>query len=127
MSDQEAVSGDAQVQVANASAKLAASMDKKYGSILRISRYDYKIQWCDFILRGRQPCYGLCDPATKTIYIDVNNPKTVEETLVHEIMHAELAEGGFTGVDGFDDALEELLIQQISKAITHHFKLKRRA
>lgn len=117
--------GEAQgIKATPTSEKNNKKYQKKYGSHFRISRYDYKIIYCDLISYNDQPCHGLCDPETRTIYIDVNS-ESLEETIVHEILHAEVHEGGFKGADGWNDDLEEVMIQQLAKAVTHHFRILR--
>ena len=66
---------------------------------------------------------GLCDPETKTIYIDSSlEDDDLKVTLTHELLHAAGAEVGFENL-GIDPKMWEVIIDVHSKVIVKNFRI----
>lgn len=111
-----------QIQVKRCSNLEQSRYNKMYGNIVRINRFDYQLTWCSEIYIDRQQVHGLCDVSDKIIYIDVTNE--LEETLLHEIIHAEFNEAGLKQHDKWDAGLEEIIAETISRGLTNIFKIR---
>ena len=74
-------------------------------------------------MNGEHVC-GVCNPQDYILYIDVDS--NIEETLLHEIIHAEVAEGGYRQRDSWCFDLEEMFAELVAQSISHSFSLKRR-
>lgn len=98
--------------------------NRMYGSTIRINRADYKLFWVKEIMLEGQQLSGLCNIQDKVIYIDVTHE--LEETLAHEICHAEFHEAGLKQHDKWDTGLEEIIAETISRGLIGNFKIRRK-
>jgi hypothetical protein len=99
-----------------------AQLNKQYGSSIPIGRKRYKITWCDSIGIDGQNIAGLCDSTTKKIF--VLDSEDVKETLIHEVLHAEIYEAGMRQMPSWSIDLEELVCECAARAISF-YKLSR--
>jgi hypothetical protein len=106
------------------SKKVAAKYSRKYGVEVQINRTKYGIVWCENVQLSGSFVAGLCDPQSKKLYIDPRYE--TEATLMHEIFHAELCEAGFRQRNDWDMNLEEQIVETLSQAIAHGFKIRKR-
>ena len=97
----------------------------RYGRKLRVSRLDYQLIPCEELRLGRNDCFGICDPEEQKLYIRMGSETAVTETLLHELVHAELSECGIKQHPKWCMELEEIVAEVLSKAIASQFKLKR--
>lgn len=108
-----------------APAKEQAKFKRLYGTKVKAGQQEYKIVWCHDILSDEgNPCYGMCSYKDRKIYIDIKYDE-IQETLVHEIFHAEVYESGFKQMSAFHSDLEELCCEAASR-VARNFKLRRR-
>lgn len=97
---------------------------KRYGRSIRVNRTDYKVIFCEEVLNEGKPVTGLCVPSERVLLIKTDDP--IEETLLHEICHAEFQEGGFVQRSDWDEKLEEQMAETIARAISHNYTLKKK-
>lgn len=98
-------------------------LEAKFGKTARISRNDYELIFCKDLKSDGRDLAGLCSPSDKKIYISTDY-SPIEETLLHEILHAEIAESGFQQMSFWSGDLEEILVESMSKSISSLFSLK---
>ena len=98
---------------------------KRYGHFLRINRKEYELVFCRALNYEGQDVAGLCASDEQKIYINTSS-EPIEETLLHEVWHAEVAEAGLRQMENWSPDLEELTAELIGKAISHNFRLKKR-
>lgn len=98
--------------------------NKKYGGSVRINRADWKIQYVNDLVVDGVKLAGLCFPHNKIIYVDVNIE--LEETLLHEIFHAEVHEAGLKQHSKWDSDLEEIIAELVSRGLANMFKIRRK-
>ena len=101
-------------------------LETKFGKVVRISRKDYSIVYCHELRAGGQDLAGLCEPNRRVIYINIDF-EPIEETLLHELFHAEFAESGLHQTNSWNHDLEELVVETLSKSTAHLFFLRRRS
>ena len=66
--------------------------------------------------------YGICDRASKTIYLEINqDPKEKLHTLIHEIGHAVF--GRISLVQGVSPELEEVIVDTIATALVENSRV----
>jgi hypothetical protein len=111
------------IELKVANAQTTKSFRKRYGRFVQINRKQYELVFCEFIRYEGQEVAGLCKTDEKTIFIDIShNP--IEETLIHEIVHAEVEESGLRQMVNWSDDLEELLAEMLAKSISHSYTLR---
>lgn len=115
MSHKEDATGNDQVSVGR--------VTKRFN--VRISRADYEVLYCKHVEYRGQHVAGLCDIEAKKIYIDTSTEDTTE-TLLHEILHAEVYEGGIRQYPSWSQDLEEVLVEVFSRSIASLFTLRRK-
>lgn len=105
--------------------KAQAPFKKKYGTRFKAGQATYKIVWCyDLVAEDGTHCYGMCHYEKKTVYIDISK-RDIQETLVHEMFHAECYESGFKQMSHFHSDLEELCCEVASR-VARNFDIKKR-
>lgn len=92
---------------------------------IRISRADYEVLYCKHVEYQGHHVAGLCDIEAKKIYIDTSTEDPTE-TLLHEILHAEVYEGGIRQYPSWSQDLEEVLVEVFSRSIASLFTLRRK-
>jgi len=100
-------------------------LEKEFGKIIRVSRKDFKLVWCTFLKLDHREVVGLCDPASKTLYINVTCGDPVE-TLIHEIGHAEILFSGLRQRRDWCMNMEEQLVELFSQMIANSFSLRKK-
>jgi hypothetical protein len=104
--------------------KLQAPFKRQYGTKFRAGHHIYKFIWCTEIFDdNNQPACGLTSFQEKTVYIDINFAE-VQETIVHEMYHAEAYESGMKQIQSFHHELEELCCEAASR-LCKNFVLKK--
>lgn len=104
--------------------KEQAPFIKIYGSRFTAGPYKWRIVWCYDIEHNGNRCYGICYPKEKTIYIDISEDG-VEDTLIHEMFHAECYEVGLYTMPSWNADLEELAAEAASR-LARNFDLRRK-
>jgi len=99
--------------------------EAKFGKVVRVSRKDYSIVYCHELRSGGQDLAGLCEPNRRVIYINTDF-EPIEETLLHELFHAEFSESGLHQTNVWNHDLEELVVEMLSKAMAHLYNLRKR-
>jgi len=97
---------------------------QRYGHRVRVSRKDYELKYCSAIEFQGKPVAGLCCPGEHEIYIDASNEADIPETLLHELMHAEISEAGLRQMESWSSDTEEVLCELVAKWVSHSFKLQ---
>lgn len=101
-----------------------ASFKKLYGTSFKAGGIRYRIIWCYEIEAHDRKCYGLCDTKDKKVYIDIRQDD-IQETLIHEMLHAEFQECGMRQMDSLFPDLEELCCEAASRVV-RNFTIKKR-
>lgn len=99
------------------------ALEKLYGKEVRVNRHTYTIHFVHDLRMNGKTIAGMCDPNAKKVYVDPD-VDTVESTLLHEIIHAELCEGGFRQRPDFTLELEEMLCEVLSQGLAYNFYFK---
>lgn len=74
---------------------------------------------------GIGPCHGLCDPTTRTIYLERLDPaETKFRAFIHELVHAIAFECHATEAGGVDGFLGEVLAEGTTDVLLDLFDLK---
>ncbi len=77
-----------------ATVKAQKKFRDRFGTSFRAGHSIYRIVWCyDLFSDEGQAAYGVCSYEDKSIYIDIKQ-KDIQETLIHEMFHAEVYESG---------------------------------
>lgn len=99
---------------------------RKYGTSIRIGRADYTINFCSFLFLDSQECHGLCDTVTKNIYIkfEKNDTDLMEQTLLHEIVHAALDECGVSVTSSWSSEIEEMVVEAVSRDLANLYRFQ---
>jgi hypothetical protein len=97
-------------------------LERTYGKSIQINRKVYRIVYCEALLGDSQSIAGLCDSQSTTLY--VVDGSDIQETLLHEIIHAEIAESGIRQSPGWTRDIEEMVSENISQGISHTYRLK---
>ncbi len=97
--------------------------ERKYGAECKAGHYTYRLVWCQDLRDDSRPLCGLCAPQEKVIFIDVSQ-EDYEETLIHEMYHAEVAESGMRQMPSWNIDIEELCCEIASRVTRHVFKRK---
>jgi hypothetical protein len=97
---------------------------RAYGKAVQINRKVYKIVYCEALLVDGQSVAGLCDSQNTTLY--VVDGSDIQETLLHEIIHSEIAESGIRQTPGWTRDIEELVCEAVSQGISHTYRLKKK-
>ena len=111
------------IKIIPASKKDQAKFTRLFGATVRVSRYIYRLCWVKSINDGCT--VGLCDFTGKTIYIAID-AEDIQQTLVHEIMHAEIDAAGLRQAPGFSRDFEEIMCELASHAVGTNYVLRRR-
>jgi hypothetical protein len=98
---------------------------KHYGKKVRINRLDYSFVFCRNLRLNGELAEGVCSPNYQTLYLDVDSER-MDETILHELMHAEACEAGLRQMNCWSMDLEELIVEMVGKAVSYNFKLVRR-
>lgn len=70
-------------------------------------------------------CDGLCDPSTRTIFLDRLLPKEDKPTVfLHELIHAILHEAHLHEAGGVDGFVEEAICSSVADCFMDLFELK---
>lgn len=99
-------------------------LERTYGKTIQINRKVYKIVYCEALLGDGQSIAGLCDSQSTTLY--VVDGSDIQETLLHEILHSEIAESGIRQTPGWSRDIEELICETISQGLSHTYRLKKK-
>jgi hypothetical protein len=116
--------GTHELSVTLAEPKKAKAFYKRFGRFIAVNRKTYELVVCSSLIIGGQDCAGACVSEERRIYINLSASGPVEETLIHEIGHAEVHEGGYRQRTDWDPNLEEMLVELFGKAISHQYTLK---
>jgi hypothetical protein len=101
------------------------ALHKRYGHFIRVSRQSVELVFCTSLeYEGEEPA-GLFVPSERQIYINIR-AAPIEETLIHEIGHAELWEGGFRQRSDWDADVEEQIVETIARGLSHMYHLRLR-
>lgn len=111
-------------QYFKASLKDQAPMIKRFGKSFQSGAFKWTIVWCKAIESNGEKCCGLCVPKERKIYIDINQDD-VEDTLIHEMFHAECYEVGLYTMPSWNSDLEELAAEAASR-LCRNFDLRRK-
>jgi hypothetical protein len=106
-------------------AKERRRYESRFGKMARVSRHDYSIIYCRELTSGGQNLAGLCEPNERHVYINIDYDP-IEETLLHELFHAEFSESGLHQTNVWNHDLEELVVELLSKAMSHLFYIRKR-
>lgn len=98
-----------------------AQLNKTYGTFALAGRKKYKLIWCEWLKWEENQLWGLCDYESKKIYV---TEKELKETLIHELIHAEIGESGMRCMPSWNIDLEELVCEAASRMLSQ-FKLTR--
>jgi len=75
-------------------------------------------------LKSSEGAHGICKSEEKIIQInETDNIKLFVQTLLHELCHAVFSESAIHETSVHED-VEEIIVEQISKAIVANFKIK---
>jgi len=107
-----------------ASMKEQKKWRERFGTSFRAGSCVYRIIWCHSIQLSDRACYGVCNVEDKIVLVDIMH-KDVQETLIHEMMHAEFHECGMSQMDALYSDLEELCCEAASR-VARNFELKRK-
>lgn len=125
MSSAKNASGPYELRCQMEEASKTKSYRKRFGHFIRINRKEYELVFCkDLSYEGKEVA-GLCASDERKIYINTS-AEPIEETLLHEIWHAEVAEAGLRQMTNWSEDLEELTAELIGKAVSHNYKLTKR-
>jgi len=113
-----------EAEISHVPSKDAKKFNRLFGKSMRISRHDYTFVWCTDLQLNGVGIQGLCDSESKTIYVDIS--KDVEETVIHEIVHAEFYEAGLRQRHDHDANLEEQVCEILAKGLSSAFKFRER-
>lgn len=104
----------------------ARGLYRRFGTKIRIGRSTYTINFCDFLFYCNQPCDGLCDTVNKIIYVQhqVGNEQAMQATLLHELLHASLAESTVTALLDWSDHMEEIIVESITRDLGGLYQLR---
>jgi hypothetical protein len=99
---------------------------RKYGTNIRIGRADYTINFCSFLFLDSQECHGLCDTVSKQIYVKYspNDKDLMEQTLLHEIVHAALDECGVSVTSSWSTEVEEMVVEAVSRDLANLYRFQ---
>jgi len=99
----------------------------RYGSDVQIGRHKWKIIFCaELFYPEGGDILGLCVPTQRTVYIMICDNYSTEETLVHELLHAECYEAGLRQMPAWNINLEELICEAASRALANYDIRRRR-
>jgi Zn-dependent peptidase ImmA (M78 family) len=88
-------------------------------SIMVLGR-KYRVKQGINLVYNGEPCLGLCDNNSKTIYLEKNqDPETKKETILHEAVHALMF---ITGIDQKLSAGENEIYAQLFTAFYQDMK-----
>jgi hypothetical protein len=102
-------------------AKRTKALAKKFGRVLRISRWKFSIIYCDTLFQNGSELRGLHDPINFRIY--VIDDKDIVSTLIHEIIHAVMDGMGMGQAASWSQDLEEMICETISQDIAANYSL----
>jgi len=105
-------------------ARRSPLLNKRYGSSHRVSRYDYRLVWCDMLEYEGREVRGLHDHITRTIY--VLDASDTLETFLHELLHAEIEAAGMRQMPSWNPDLEEQVVELCSRLVAHNYEIRRR-
>ena len=97
---------------------------KRFGTRFKAGHHTYKIVWCAGVILDDKHVYGCCHYENRAIYIDITK-KDIQETLIHEMFHAECYESGMSQMSAFHSDLEELCCEVASR-VARNFDIKKR-
>lgn len=95
------------------------------GKNARISRQDYRIEWCTQVALENREVAGLCDHENGVLYINVTCGNPVE-TLLHEVFHGEVACSGIRQRRDWCMNIEEQMVELFSQSVAHLFSLRKK-
>lgn len=96
-------------------------LNSQYGSSVIAGRKRYKIIWCEWLRWESRELHGLCDSEERRIYVTQSQ---LQETLAHELMHAEIFETGMRQMPAWSQDLEELVCEAASRMFSQ-YKIRR--
>lgn len=97
---------------------------EKFGSSFQCGAIKYKAIFCEELFVDDEKCFGACDYKEKIIYVDVNM-QDFQETLIHELYHAEAYEAGMCQMRSFYHDLHELCCEVASR-VCRNFEIRRK-
>ena len=104
--------------------RVQAPFKKKYGTRFKAGQRVYKIVWCMGIVIDERNAYGCCNYEERAVYIDITK-RDIQETLIHEMFHAECYECGMSQVSAFHPDLEELCCEVASR-VARNFDVRKK-
>lgn len=122
MPSKENASRSSEILIRKTPKARARRLELQYGKSLQINRRVYKIIYCEEIFYNGSFNMGLCDAESCTLFVLANSE--VEQTLVHEIMHAEFEESGLRQHPKYDDGVEEIVCEIAAKSLTSLYRLR---
>lgn len=100
-------------------------LNSKFGSKFRSSHSIWRIVWCSNLHDSDgEKVVGLCVYKEKTIFIDVSYGE-IQETLVHEMFHAESAETGLHQLLSWSLDVEHMATGVVER-ILKNFELRKK-
>jgi hypothetical protein len=96
-------------------------LNAQYGSSVMAGRKRYKLIWCEWVRWDSNDLHGLCDSDERKIYVTTIQ---LQETLAHELMHAEIFETGMRQMPSWNQNLEELVCEAASRMFSQ-YKIRR--
>lgn len=104
--------------------KRSKVLAQKYGTTVRVSRYDYKLIFCSELFYEGREVWGLHDHESRVLYV-VDTPSLVI-TMLHEMFHAEIEAAGMRQMPDWNVNLEELVVELCARFISTTYELRRR-
>ena len=107
--------------------KSSPALRARYGSSVRVGRHKWKIVFCEELAYPESgELAGLCVPEQRTIYIRLWDNLNTEETLVHELIHAECYEAGLRQMPAWNINIEEMACEAASRVLSNYDLRRRR-
>jgi hypothetical protein len=107
--------------------KKHAALAKRYGSKVRVGRFDWRIIFCQSLVFNGNEVLGLCVPGSRTIYVSVYDNIDTQETLIHELIHAEVYEAGLRQMPAWSSNIEELVSEAAARVLFNYDIRRRRS
>lgn len=104
----------------------SASLSRRFGSRVRIGRHDWRITYCSTLIWHGREIAGLCAPGDRRIYVCIYDNIDTQETLIHELLHAECHEAGLRQMPIWSENTEELICEAASRVLSNYEVRRRR-
>jgi hypothetical protein len=105
----------------------SASFGKKFGTKARVGRHTWKIVYCSTLVWNGREIVGLCTPGDRRIYVCIYENVNTQETLIHELLHAECYEAGLRQMPIWSENTEELICEAASRVLSNYDIRRRRS